>query len=60
MLNYAKLVEKRKFNIGNLLLFTNKDNCTLCCNSLFTCFTDISVRTIKILYDYSNDVNLIF
>ena len=41
MLKYAKLVEKRKFSTGDLLLFSHKDNCTSCCNCLFTCFTDI-------------------
>jgi hypothetical protein len=41
MLKYSKLIENKKFSTGDLLLFSHKDNCTSCCNCLFTCFTDL-------------------
>ena len=41
MLKYAKLVEKKKFKTGDLLLFSHNNSCTSCCNCLFTCFTDL-------------------
>ena len=41
MLKYSKLIENKKFSTGDLLLFSHKDNCSSCCNCLFTCFTDL-------------------
>ena len=40
MPKYNKFFDNLNFNTGDLLLFSHKDNCTSCCNCLFTFFTD--------------------
>ena len=50
---YTKFKDNNKFKTGDLLLFSHKDNCTSCCNCLFTFFTDAIKCCTKSKYSHS-------
>lgn len=53
MLKYNKFKNNISFKTGDLLLFSHKDNCTNCCNCLFTFFTDAIKCCTKSKYSHS-------